>query len=562
MKAIGRFFGSRGFRKLRRNRSALAAMGVIGAFVLLVAWIFLTQGMQALGKWTGWYDLSDRPVLGLLLPDAPQQQVAASELAGFGRERAPAFRYRQFLQWRSEGSNAVDSLRRLDPADEIAAAEVIADAGRGHRRIFQGPREEVIERFDAFVAVLDQADVAAAAEAGLARIQIIIAGLPRLEAEVVNAEAERDRLAADSGTEEIPGDVLDRVTDSREQLYFSLEEIERRVLEFKASASAIGLDVSAFEELGVEDLFDAYDALEMASAEPETPIGEFVEDELWPKALVASILDAVDELRPRVVEIVAERLDAAEAPLLELFPQPTGIRGAVYRFQLLLGTDQQGRSILIRGLYSAKIAMQVGFVAAFVSVLFGSLIGAAAAFFGGWVDHAVVWLYSTLSSIPSLVLLVVLQFMFIDTDVYGTLIPLYIAFCLTFWIGPCRVVRGEAMKLKELEYIQAATAIGFGRPYILVKHLIPNTLHLMFINFSLLFIGAIKSEVILTFLGLGLQPGVGASWGVMIEQSKAQVANDFFWQIGGATFFMFTLVLAFNIFTDALQDAFDPKHVG
>lgn len=560
MKAIGRFFGSRGFRKLRRNRSALVAMGVIGAFVLLVAWIFLTQGMQALGKWTGWYDLSDRPVLGLLLPDAPQQRIAPSELSGFGRERAPAFRYRQFLQWRTEGSNAVEALRRLDPADETAAASIIAETGLGHRRIVQAPRETVIERFEAFAAVLNQADVAAAAEAGLARIQSVIAGLAVLETEVVNAEAARD--AASTEHEEIPTPVLERVIDAREQLYFSLEEIERRVLEFKASAAAIGLDVSELEELGVEDLFDAYDALEMASAEPERPIGEFVENGLWPKELVRSIRRASDAFRPRVAEIVAERLDAAEAPLMELFPEPTGVRGLAYRFQLLLGTDQQGRSILIRGLYSAKIAMQVGFVAAFVSVLFGSLIGAAAAFFGGWVDHAVVWLYSTLSSIPSLVLLVVLQFMFIDTDVYGTLIPLYIAFCLTFWIGPCRVVRGEAMKLKELEYIQAATAIGFGRMYILVKHLIPNTLHLMFINFSLLFIGAIKSEVILTFLGLGLQPGVGSSWGVMIEQSKAQVANDFFWQIGGATFFMFTLVLAFNIFTDALQDAFDPKHVG
>lgn len=560
MKAIGRFFGSRGFRKLRRNRSALVAMGVIGAFVLLVAWIFLTQGMQALGKWTGWYDLSDRPVLGLLLPDAPQQRIAPSELSGFGRERAPAFRYRQFLQWRTEGSNAVEALRRLDPADETAAASIIAETGLGHRRIVQAPRETVIERFEAFAAVLNQADVAAAAEAGLARIGSLIAGLAVLETEVVNAETARD--AAIREDEEIPGPVLERVIDAREQLYFALEEIERRVLEFKASAAAIDLDVSVLEELGVEDLFDAYDALEMASEEPETPIGEFVDNGLWPRELVEAIREAAYELRPMVAEIVAERLDAATAPLLELFPEPTGVRGLVYRFQLLLGTDQQGRSILIRGLYSAKIAMQVGFVAAFVSVLFGSLIGAAAAFFGGWVDHAVVWLYSTLSSIPSLVLLVVLQFMFIDTDVYGTLIPLYIAFCLTFWIGPCRVVRGEAMKLKELEYIQAATAIGFGRMYILVKHLIPNTLHLMFINFSLLFIGAIKSEVILTFLGLGLQPGVGSSWGVMIEQSKAQVANDFFWQIGGATFFMFTLVLAFNIFTDALQDAFDPKHVG
>ncbi|MEO1512411.1 MAG: ABC transporter permease subunit, partial [Planctomycetota bacterium] len=137
--------------------------------------------------------------------------------------------------------------------------------------------------------------------------------------------------------------------------------------------------------------------------------------------------------------------------------------------------------------------------------------------------------------------------------------PLYVAFGVTYWVGPGRVVRGEALKIRELEYVQATTALGFGRGRILLRHVLPNTVHLLFINFSLLFIAAIKGEVILTFLGLGLKDG--ASWGIMIQQGASQVVNDFFWQIGAATFFMFLLVLAFNIFTDALQDAFDPKHV-
>jgi peptide/nickel transport system permease protein len=162
--------------------------------------------------------------------------------------------------------------------------------------------------------------------------------------------------------------------------------------------------------------------------------------------------------------------------------------------------------------------------------------------------------------VPNLVLLVVLAFMFTGTKVEGTLIPVYAAFCLTFWIGPCRVIRGEVLKVKELEYVHAARATGFGRAYILVKHVIPNTTHLMFISFSLLFINAIKSEVILTFLGLGLKDG--ASWGIMINQSGPEVVQGFFWQIGAATAFMLVLVLAFNIVSDAMQDAFDPKHVG
>jgi ABC-type dipeptide/oligopeptide/nickel transport system permease subunit len=131
---------------------------------------------------------------------------------------------------------------------------------------------------------------------------------------------------------------------------------------------------------------------------------------------------------------------------------------------------------------------------------------------------------------------------------------------MTFWIGPCRVVRGEALRLKELDYVQAAQAVGSGRWRILFRHIIPNTSHLIFVNFSLLFIGAIKSEVILTFLGLGVKNE--PSWGVMIDQSKQEVVNDFFWQIGSATGLMFFLVLAFNIFTDALQDALDPRHIG
>jgi len=139
-----------------------------------------------------------------------------------------------------------------------------------------------------------------------------------------------------------------------------------------------------------------------------------------------------------------------------------------------------------------------------------------------------------------------------------TLIPVYLAFSLTFWIGPCRVIRGETMKIRELEYIQAATVMGFGRIRILLRHVLPNVAHLMLINFSLLFIGAIKSEVILSYLGLGVRNG--PSWGIMISQSGQEVINGFFWQIGTATAFMFVLVLAFNLVSDALQDSLDPKH--
>lgn len=262
------------------------------------------------------------------------------------------------------------------------------------------------------------------------------------------------------------------------------------------------------------------------------------------------------------------RLDELEAKILEIQPMPTGWAGIKYTFRTFLGTDSSGASIACKGFYSIKIAFMIGFVVSVASVIIGTLLGASAAFFGGWVDYVVLWVISTLSSIPSLVLLMVIVYAFFGHPYFDNaakhpglaLIPVYAAFIATFWISTARVIRGEVMKIKELEYVQAATAIGFSRFYILIRHVLPNTLHLMFINFSLLFIGAIKSEVILSFLGVGVkgQP----SWGIMISQAKEDVSRFFFWQIGTATALMFILVLAFNILSDALQDAFDPKHTG
>ena len=243
----------------------------------------------------------------------------------------------------------------------------------------------------------------------------------------------------------------------------------------------------------------------------------------------------------------------------ELFEVPTGLTAFKRKLELLWGTDRQGRSIFIRAVYSIEIAMKIGIVVGLISVFIGTILGLAAGFYGGWVDHIVSWLFTVFSSIPSLVLLVLLAAMFRGSSFEGTLVPMYIAFSMTYWIGPCRVIRGEAMKLKEQEYVHAALVAGFSKPYIMLRHIMPNTAHMMLIYFSLLFIAAVKGEVILTYLGLGIDNGT--SWGIMISQSGDEVINGFFWQIGAATMLMFFLVLAFNILSDALQDVFDPKHV-
>jgi len=277
--------------------------------------------------------------------------------------------------------------------------------------------------------------------------------------------------------------------------------------------------------------------------------------ELQKKLKEAETLDDNPEVLPS--------LEAFENKTAELVAPLAGWDKFMHNASWLLGTDAQGRSIFFRAVYSIKVAIQIGVVTALVSVLIGATLGSAAGFFGGWVDAVVVWLYTTFSSIPNLVLLVVIAYAFqaTESDAKDTLIPVYIAFCATFWIGTCRVVRGETMKLKQLEYVQAAKTAGFGSLHVLFRHVLPNTSHLLLINFSLLLIGAIKSEVILSYLGLGVQSQ--PSWGIMIRDagSNGDVMTGFFWQIGAATAFMFVLVLAFNILSDALQDAFDPKHL-
>lgn len=217
-----------------------------------------------------------------------------------------------------------------------------------------------------------------------------------------------------------------------------------------------------------------------------------------------------------------------------------------------LGTDRQGRSIIARMVFSAKTAIGIGLVSALAGSFIGTILGAYAGYYGRRVDDLVVWLYSTVQSIPYLLLLIML------TYIAGKgMTGLYVAFIATSWIGPCRMVRGEVIKLREAEYIHSAKAMGYGDVRIIFRHIIPNTMHIVLVYFALLFVAAIKSEVIISFLGLGVQGS--PSWGVMIQQSQAEIVNGFYWQMGAATFAMFFLVLCFNIFADALQDALDPK---
>jgi peptide/nickel transport system permease protein len=136
----------------------------------------------------------------------------------------------------------------------------------------------------------------------------------------------------------------------------------------------------------------------------------------------------------------------------------------------------------------------------------------------------------------------------------------YIALGATSWVTLCRLIRGEVMKHKEREYVQAASAIGGGHFRKLFRHILPNVSHIIIINTSAQFQIAIKSEVILSYLGLGVQGE--PSWGTMIDDAKLELVRGVWWQLAGATFAMFFILLAFNILSDALRDALDPKLKG
>lgn len=221
----------------------------------------------------------------------------------------------------------------------------------------------------------------------------------------------------------------------------------------------------------------------------------------------------------------------------------------------LFGTDIFGRSVLQKVIRGTQVAMSVGVAASIIAIPIGVLLGAFAGYFGGWIDDFVTWLYTTFSSVPNIMLLISI------TLILGKgIFAVYIALGATSWVTLCRLIRGEVMKHKEREYVQAAGAIGGGHLRKLFRHILPNVTHIIIINTSMQFQIAIKSEVILSYLGLGVQGE--PSWGTMIDDAKLELVRGVWWQLAAATVAMFFILLAFNILSDALRDALDPKLKG
>lgn len=239
----------------------------------------------------------------------------------------------------------------------------------------------------------------------------------------------------------------------------------------------------------------------------------------------------------------------------------------------VLGTDKVGQDVLYQSLKSIRTGLVIGTLTTLIMLPFALLLGIAAGYFRGWIDDAIQYIYTTLSSIPSVLLIaaaVLMMQVYIEThaELFDTvaaradlrLLFLCIILGITSWTGLCRLLRGEALKLREMEYIQAAHAFGVSHWRIISRHILPNVMHIVLIATVMDFSGLVLAEAVLSYVGVGVDPSM-ISFGTMINASRLEMAREpmVWWTLFAAFIFMFALVLSANLFSDAVQNAFNPR---
>jgi peptide/nickel transport system permease protein len=223
-----------------------------------------------------------------------------------------------------------------------------------------------------------------------------------------------------------------------------------------------------------------------------------------------------------------------------------------WHWATLLGTDILGRSVFYRVLAGAQTAMTIGFLTTALVIPFGTALGLAAGWFGGRVDAFITWLYTVVVSIPDILLITAISY-----AMGKGLTSMCLAIAATSWVGVMRLVRGEVLKHKDREYVLAARAMGVGPVRIMVSEILPNVLHVAIVMAALVLLSAVKFEVILTYLGLGIQEGT--SWGLLIAGASQELTNGIWWPLAGTVAAMFALIYSLSVVGDALRDALDPR---
>lgn len=226
-----------------------------------------------------------------------------------------------------------------------------------------------------------------------------------------------------------------------------------------------------------------------------------------------------------------------------------GVRKLAYR---PWGSDNLGRDVLQRTIQGARIAFLVGIVTSLIAIPIGVILGCISGYFGRWVDELIVWLYSTMESIPGLLFILAISMV-----VGKGLLGVYMGIGLTTWVGLCRLLRAEVMKHRDRPYVMAARSLGYSDWRIIFRHILPNVFHIVIITFSIRFPAAIGTEVFMSFLGIGVQGE--PSWGIMISNARLRLWQGMWWEMTAVTAAILVVVLAFNLVGDALRDALDPR---
>ena len=239
----------------------------------------------------------------------------------------------------------------------------------------------------------------------------------------------------------------------------------------------------------------------------------------------------------------------------------------------ILGTDQVGQDVFYKSLKSIRTGLVIGTLTTLVMLPFAAVFGIMAGYFRGWVDDVIQYTYTTLSSIPG-VLLIAASILSLQVYV-GThpdsfhsateradirLLFLCLILGVTSWTSLCRLLRGETLKLREMDYLQAARALGSSHVSVMARHILPNVMHIILIAVVLDFSGLVLAEAVLSYVGVGVDPTMD-SWGNMINSARLEMAREpvVWWSLASAFVFMFGLVLSANLFSDAVRDAFDPR---